>query len=358
MTQRWVKSPPGSHWGEFGPDDQRGRMNLVTPQKVLQGIAEVKAGRTFVLSLPLDVPGGQSMNPRRMPPRRYAVLRDGKSAGQQGFCWSYAVEDADLTDVVNDDLVLMSLQYSTQWDSLAHVGSRFDADGDGVAEAVFYNGFRAGEEIRAATEDAAAREAHARYPQPVAGALGIERLAEHGVQGRGVLVDLEHHVGRKRQAVGYDTWMRILETDRVEVEAGDMVCVHTGFADTLLVMNRKPDVARLHETGSGFDGWDAKLLNWIVDARLACLIADNPAVELIVPKLMQPRPDGRGLRQPRLPLHEHCLFKNGIHLGELWYLTELATWLRAHGRSRFLLTAPPLRLPGAVGSPATPIATV
>ncbi|MBM4270444.1 MAG: hypothetical protein FJ144_28200 [Deltaproteobacteria bacterium] len=27
-------------------------------------------------------------------------------------------------------------------------------------------------------------------------------------------------------------------------------------------------------------------------------------------------------------------------------------------RSRFLLTAPPLRLPGAVGSPATPIATV
>lgn len=62
--------------------------------------------------------------------------------------------------------------------------------------------------------------------------------------------------------------------------------------------------------------------------------------------------------RPRLPLHEHCLFKNGIHLGELWYLTELARWLRSQGRSRFLLTAPPLRLPGAVGSPATPIATV
>lgn len=148
MTQRWVRSPEGSHWGEFGPDDQRGRMNLVTPEKVRQGIAEVKLGRTFCLSLPLDVPGGQSMNPRRVAPRRYAVTRDGKSAGQQGFCWSYALEDADLTDVVNDDLVLMSLQYSTQWDSLAHVGSRFDADGDGIDEAVFYNGFRAGAEIR------------------------------------------------------------------------------------------------------------------------------------------------------------------------------------------------------------------
>jgi hypothetical protein len=59
-----------------------------------------------------------------------------------------------------------------------------------------------------------------------------------------------------------------------------------------------------------------------------------------------------------MPLHEHCIFKNGIHLGEMWYLTELAHWLRSRRRNRFLLTAPPLRLPGAVGSPATPVATV
>ena len=59
-----------------------------------------------------------------------------------------------------------------------------------------------------------------------------------------------------------------------------------------------------------------------------------------------------------MPLHEHCLFKLGVNLGELWYLTALAKWLRENKRYRFLLTAPPLRLPGAVGSPATPIATV
>lgn len=357
MVQRWKQAPAGSNWGEFGPDDQRGRMNLVTPVKVLQGIAEVREGRTFCLSLPLDLPGGTAMNPRRKPPRRFAVVRDGKSAGQQGFCWSYAVEDPDLTDVVNDDVVLMSLQYSTQWDSLAHVGSRFDADGDGEAEAVFYNGFRAGEAIRPGAEDPSAPE-DARYPGPQADALGIEQLATHGVQGRGVLIDLEHHLGRRRQAVGYDTLMRILEADRVEVEPGDMVCLHTGFADTLLAMNKQPDTALLHETGTGLDGWDAKLLDWIVDSKLACLLADNPAVELVVPKLAAAAGGGARIRQPRLPLHEHCLFKNGIHLGELWYLSELAGWLRAHGRSRFLLTAPPLRLPGAVGSPATPIATV
>jgi hypothetical protein len=42
----------------------------------------------------------------------------------------------------------------------------------------------------------------------------------------------------------------------------------------------------------------------------------------------------------------------------MWYLDQLATRLRELGRSRFLLTAPPLRLPGIVGSPLTPVATV
>lgn len=357
-SPRWKHVPPGGHWGEFGPDDQRGRMNLVDAAKVLQGVAEVRTGKTFCLSLPLDVPGGQRMNPRRMPPRRYSVLRDGNSAGQQGFCWSYQVEDPDLTDVVNDDVVLMSLQYSTQWDSLSHMGSHFDADGDGVAEAVFYNGFRAGADIRPGQEDPDAAEPWARYREPKADALDIAVLAEHGAQGRGVMIDLEHHVGRQRMAVGYDALMRILDADGVEVEPGDMVCIHTGFADTLLAMNRNPDVEHLHATGSGLDGHDSRLLNWITDSRLACLLADNPAVELVVPKLASASQAGQPLRQPRLPLHEHCLFKNGIHLGELWYLTELAHWLRLNRRNRFLLTAPPLRLPGAVGSPATPIATV
>jgi hypothetical protein len=59
-----------------------------------------------------------------------------------------------------------------------------------------------------------------------------------------------------------------------------------------------------------------------------------------------------------LPIHHLCLFRLGVALGEMWYLHELAAWLREHNRSRFLLTAPPLRLPGIVGSPLTPVATV
>ena len=347
MTQRWKQRPPGSNWGEFGPDDQRGRMNYVTREKVLQGIAEVKQGITFSCSLPLDYPGGRVLNPRRNPPRIAPTLRDGK----QNFCYPLEQETPGVTDVVCDDVVLLTLQYSTQWDSFAHVGSRFDADGDGVAEMVFYNGFRAGTDVIPAIQKNNS-EPWATYEGTEARALGIQNLAEHGVQGRGVLVDLHFHFQRERKAVGYEDLMRVLEKDKVEIEKGDMVCLHTGFTEFLLEFKKHPDPKLVHGTCSGLDGRDDRLLQWISDSGLACLLADNYAVELIPTSLYKPKP------YAVMPLHEHCLFKNGIHLGEMWYFTELARWLRENRRNRFLLTAPPLRLPGAVGSPATPVATV
>ena len=352
MTQRWKQRPPGSNWGEFGPDDQRGRMNWVTREKVLQGVAEVKEGLTFCLSLPLDYPGGTALNPRRSPPRIAATVRDaGKNKGRQNFCYPLGEDNPDLTDVICDDIVLMTLQYSTQWDSFAHIGSRFDADGDGKPEIVFYNGFRADEDVVPARENANA-EPWARYEGTQAKALSMHLLAEHGAQGRGVLVDLHQHFGRSRHAVTYEELMRVLEADKVEIERGDMLCFYTGFADVILELRKNPDPKLLHGTCSGLEGRDERLLQWVSDCGAACLIADNFAVELIPTSISKPRPHAA------MPLHEHCIFKNGIHLGELWYLTELARWLRAHRRNRFLLTAPPLRLPGTVGSPATPIATV
>ncbi len=236
MKPRWQQRPPGSNWGEFGPDDQRGRMNLVTREKVLQGVAEVKEGITFCLSLPLDYPGGSVLNPRRSPPRLAATLRGGK----QNFCFPLAAENPDFTDVISDDLVLLTLQYSTQWDSFAHIGSRFDADGDGEREIVFYNGFRAGADVRPAPENASA-EPWAKYEGTQARALGIENLAEHGAQGRGVMIDLHHHFARRRHAVTYDELMQVLDQDKVEIEKGDMVCLYTGFADVILELKKNPD---------------------------------------------------------------------------------------------------------------------
>jgi kynurenine formamidase len=346
---RWRQRPPGSNWGDFGADDQAGRMNLLTPEKVLEGIAEVREGRSFCLSLPLDVPGGNALNEKRHPPTLRPTLRNGRP----NMNYKMFTELVSQTDVLCDDLAILYLQYSTQWDSLAHVGQMFDADGDGVPEPVFYNGYRAHIDMIGPDDPADAGP-------PVAGvtrstshakALGIEKMAERCVQGRAVMIDLHAHLGDERVRVGYDTLMRVIDADRVEIDLGDMVCLHTGFAQRLLDMNRQPDIQALDRCCAVLDGRDERLLQWITDSGLAALIADNYAVEA------QPASTFDGCCAA-LPLHEHCLFKLGVHLGELWHLTPLAQWLRARGRSRFLLTAPPLRLPGAVGSPTTPIATV
>lgn len=345
---RWTQRPPGSTWGDFGPDDQAGRMNLLTAQKVRQGIAEVREGLTFCLSLPLDLPGGNVLNPRRHPPVLRPTLRNGKP----NMNFRLFREDPDLTDVVSDDLAILHLQYSTQWDSLAHVGSMFDANGDGIPEAVYYNGFRADQDVIGpeSAEDAGPG-GHGARSTSAARALGIQVMAERCVQGRAVMIDLRAHFGDGRTVVDFDQLQAVMKADRIEIEPGDMVCFHTGFSEALIAMGGQPDGERLAQTGAVLDGRDPKLLQWITDSGVIALIADNYAVEA--------HPARRHVGCcAALPLHEHCLFRLGVHLGEIWYLAELARWLRAQGRSRFLLTAPPLRLPGAVGSPVTPIATV
>ena len=348
-SSRWRRRPDGSTWGDFGADDQLGRANLLTPEKVKQGIAEVREGLSFCLSLPLDYPGGNILNPRRHPP----VLRPTCRDGHPNFVYRRAQNNPRLTDVICDDAAILHLQYSTQWDSLAHVGALFDADGDGVPEPVFYNGFRGGEDVVGPSDvaDAGAIGMVPAVSTSQAKRLGVENMAVKCMQGRGVLVDLHAHFGDERKLVGFDALMSVLAADQVAVEPGDMLCLRTGFDRVILAMDRNPDAHRLQNSCAVLDGRDRALLDWITTSGVAALIADNYAVEA------EPARAAEG-DHAALPLHEHCLFKLGVNLGELWRLSELADWLRDHGRNRFLLTAPPLRLPGAVGSPASPVATV
>ncbi|MGC1440522.1 MAG: cyclase family protein, partial [Burkholderiaceae bacterium] len=143
----------------------------------------------------------------------------------------------------------------------------------------------------------------------------------------------------------------IMEQDKVSVESGDILVLHTGFSTRLLAWEKKPDPDQIHKICPVLDGRDQRLLQWITDSGIAAICADNYAVE----DATAGKPAGPCAL---LPLHEHCLFKLGVPLGEIWFISDLAKYLRAQQRSRFLLTAPPLRLPGAVGSPTSPIATV
>ncbi len=334
---RWVRRPEGSNWGDFGADDQLGCLNYITAAEIRSAVAEVREGRTFCLSLPLDYPGGRVLAPHRFPPVLHATER----RGEPFFNYAFKRESENYRDMGCDDYVTLCTQYSTQWDAFAHVGHAFDADGDGEAEYCYYNGYRAGSDIRSPAERG----------EQVAMPLTIDKFAERAIQGRGVLLDLEHHFGREKRTLGLAEIRTALEADRVTLRRGDILCLHTGFADELLKLERSPTAEQLHNSCSALDGSDQALLDWLSEVEIAALVADNYAVERIA--------HGGGCDHScYVPLHHHCLFKRGIPLGELWYLTDLAKWLRAAGRHSFLLTAPPLRLPGAVGSPVTPVATV
>lgn len=306
MGRRWKIRPDASTWGEFGDDNQIGRMALLTPAMRLAGVAEVRNGLAFTLSLPLDYPGGSALSPNRHQPRLQAGRRPD---GTANYKFPLSCLCADHVDIVNDDVVLLHTQYSTQWDALSHYGCEFDADGDGISEQVYYNGFGPAGDIVGDGEQSG----------PYARVLGIENLATAGVQ----------------------------------VRRGDFLCICTGFADRIMEMGGRPDGKILAGACAVLDGHDERLRQWIIDSGIVVICADNFAIEGV-----QRFSATAGTRHPLLPLHHHCLFKIGVHLGELWYFRELADWLAAHNRTAFLLTAPPLRLPGSVGSPVTPIATV
>ena len=96
----------------------------------------------------------------------------------------------------------------------------------------------------------------------------------------------------------YDMLMGIMEADNVEVETGDMVCLHTGLSQRLLDMEREPDDS-VRELCAVLDGRDDKLLQWVTDSGVAALISDNLAVE----RSSNLGPDPRlGDRGPALPL--------------------------------------------------------
>jgi len=80
----------------------------LTSDKVLKAVAEVQEGRIFCLSMPLDYPGGTAVNPRRNPPKLTPTERN----GMPNMVYPLGRDDPRLVDVICDDQVLLTLQYS------------------------------------------------------------------------------------------------------------------------------------------------------------------------------------------------------------------------------------------------------
>ena len=302
MTKRWKQRPAGSTWGDWGDDDELGRINLLTPDKVLQGVREVEAGLSFCLSLPLDYPGGTALNQRRHPP---VVAPTEDMRGNPATFYNVHMSEMEesaiprYVDVWADDVVTLSLQYSTQWDSLAHVGAEFDADGDGAEEAVYYNGYRAGVDLVGPRPT----------PRATAAITGVSPTTSvwstwrsTACKGAACSSTWRTTSGTTGAGSTAKTLEEIMAADEVVVEPGDMLLLHTGFATKVLEWDRNPDPVKIHTMCTYLDARDASLLEWIAESQISALVADNYAVEGLVGQGSRREPALAPPHPPSLPL--------------------------------------------------------
>jgi kynurenine formamidase len=297
-----------SRWGRWGADDVRGTLNLLTEAKRVEGALCIRRGATFSLSQPFDMDGPQRGWRRRTNPV-HTMLDTGREALDGEF--PHGLGGAD-------DVIAMPLQCSTQWDGLGHI---FD---HGRA----WNGRAAADVVTSAGDRV----------------TGIETAAAH-LAGRGVLLDVGRVIGEEGELPdAYPITAEDLETTRaahgVRLGEGDIVCVRTG------------QYARTRREGWGtYAGGPAPGLSfttadWLHDTGVAAIATDTWGVEV--------RPNE--FDEAFQPLHQIAIPHLGLFLGEMWDLDDLAADCASDGRYEFFLTAAPLRITGAVGSPVNPIA--
>ena len=301
-----------SNWGRWGADDVRGTMNFLTEQKRAAAAALIRRGRSFSLSQRFDMDGPQRGWRRRTNPV-HTMLDTGTdaAAGIQGF--PHGIGGAD-------DVIAMPLQCSTQWDGLGHI---FD---HGVA----WNGRPAGEVVTSLGD----------------AVTGIETVADV-IAGRAVLLDVGRAVGTDGElpdgfAITEDHLAGTIarQGSSAAVGRGDIVLVRTG------------QLARARRDGwGGYAGGPAPGLSftcasWLHRTEIAAIATDTWGFEV--------RPNEfDGAFQP---LHQVAIPHIGLLIGEMWDLDALADDCQADGVYEFWLTAAPLPITGAVGSPVNPVA--
>jgi len=299
------------NWGRWGPHDEIGTLNHITPDSIAAACRLVTAGKVFALGIPLQRQGPQSGTRQRFNPI-HTMFRDG---GDQPKDAAGVVEMQGYGG--SDDWIVMPLQCVTQWDSLAHV----------FYEGKMYNGFDA----TLVTSSGAAKDS-------------IDKTKDK-IVGRGVLLDVARHKGVRALASGYAITVDDLEAtaaaQKVQVQRGDILLIRTGHMSRYL---DKGDWRHFDLDES--PGVSVHTAPWMHAREIAAVASDNYAVEV--------RPSE--LAPFRSPFHICAIPNMGLTLGEIFFLEELAADCAADGRYAFLLVAPPLPVTAGVGTPINPYA--
>ena len=287
-----------SNWGRWGKDDQLGALNLITPEKRIQAAGLVRKGVS--VSLARDAETEKALD--NASPFKHEMVAFGRGTDSQWASDRFSVNYHGLAH--------------THMDSLCHM----------FHEGKLYNGF---------TKDRV-------------GPKGAEVLAIHnvkeGILTRGILFDIPllHGVrflepGTAIYPEDLDAWE---EYAKVKVTSGDVVFIRTGrWARRELAGPWNVDT----EGAAGLHGSCAK---WLKERDIAMLGSD--AASDVIPS---------GIDGFPLPIHLLTLHAMGVHIFDNCDLQRLSRTAEELKRWEFLLTASPLPVQGATGSPLNPIAT-
>jgi kynurenine formamidase len=287
QARDWYPSP-------WGPADQRGAANRITPAKVLEAKNLMTRGTVYQLGRAYEA---------AMPlfGTRHFSLRIPQTYGPLGTNET----------MYHDEIVSAEIgQVGTQFDGLGHIGV-----GD-----LFYNGNDRGEFSKG---DGLTK-------------LGVENVGP--LVTRGVLVDVPAFKGVARLDGGYEITLAdlrgALERQRVEIRSGDVVVVHTGWGSLWNVDNAT--------FGASAPGVGLEAAQWLVEREVVLVGSDTWATE-VVPN---PNPD------LAFPVHQLLIPRSGIYIFENLLTEELARD-RVY---EFAFFFAPLKLKGGTGSPANPLA--
>ncbi len=292
------------NWGRWGADDERGALNLLTPEIVKAAAGAVTTGKVYSLGVPIQREGVPLMDYRGTPMR--LTLQDSTDDG------IYDVYGAQPGTGAHEDVLVMASHTTSHMDALVHVYEGHQ----------HYNGV--GHDTMHALSGAQK--------------LGIEKVG--GIASRAVLLDMVRHFGDTsyvelgRNITGTDL-AAAAEAAGVEVRAGDIVLIRTGYLDAWFEAHQNGQDKPFLQAGIGVDA-----ANWLAERDVVAVGSDNAAVECIPF-------DGNDF----LAVHKVLLVQHGIYMLEFLDLSGPA----ADGVTEGLLAVGPLKVTGATGSPINPI---
>jgi kynurenine formamidase len=300
-----------SNWGRWGEDDEVGALNYLTPAEVLRGVSHIRSGTVFTLQRLIGDPNGDPVWPGREPATRTMLMDeatwDSPDAPQFPGGLHYA-----------DDKIEAYLQGSTQYDALGHVWY------DGK----IWNGYDARTTVGGLDK------------------ASVAPIAERGVVGRGVLLDMARFRGKdnldKSETFNHTDLEECAEAQGITIEPHDVLVVRTNFLKLFYEQGEK-FYQDFSEPGLTYS---PELVQWFADREIPNLVTDTIANETT----FEPE---TGIA---LPLHCALMRNLGVTLTELCDVEKLAASCAEDGQYTFLYVAAPLKVHRATGSPVNPLA--